>query len=54
MTKRRDLRSAGTVGCNALYEDGWITIGPDGHIKVISPKRLLAGRLKAHPKQLKD
>lgn len=54
--ERRDLRNvamlACTFGCDALYEAGWITVGPDGRILVIPSDTAPAGRLRDHLKQL--
>ena len=54
--ERRDLRHvamlACTFGCDALYEAGWITVGPDGCIKAITPDAAPAGRLRDHLQQL--
>jgi hypothetical protein len=54
--ERRDLSHvamlACTFGCDALYEDGWITVGPDGRIEVISLDTASAGRLRDYLQQL--
>jgi hypothetical protein len=54
--ERRDLRHvamlACTFGCDALYEAGWITVGPDGRIQAIPPDTVTAGRLRDHLHQL--
>lgn len=54
--ERRDLRHvamlACTFGCDALYEDGWITVGPDGRIEVIPLDTAPGGRLRDHLQQL--
>ena len=54
--ERRDLRHvamlACTFGCDALYEAGWITVGPDGRIQAIPPDTEPSGRLRDHLQQL--
>jgi hypothetical protein len=54
--ERRDLRHvamlACTFGCDALYEDGWITVDADGRIQAIPPDTAPAGRLRDHLQQL--
>jgi hypothetical protein len=50
--ERRDLRHiamlACTFGCDALYEAGWITVGPDGRIQPIPIGVAPTGRLLDH------
>jgi hypothetical protein len=54
--ERRDFRHvamlACTFGCDALYENGWITVGPDGRIEVIPLDTAPRGRLRDHLQQL--
>lgn len=54
--ERRDLHHvamlACTFGCDALYEAGWITVGPDGRVLVIPSDTVPDGRLRDHLKQL--
>jgi hypothetical protein len=54
--ERRDLGHvamlACTFGCDALYEAGWITVGPDGHIQTSLPDTAPEGRLRDHLEQL--
>jgi hypothetical protein len=54
--ERRDLRHiamlACTFGCDALYEAGWITVGPDGRIEPVLPDSASTGRLHDHLEQL--
>ena len=54
--ERRDLRHvamlACTFGCDALYEAGWVTVGPDGLILAVPPDTAPTGRLRDHLGQL--
>jgi hypothetical protein len=48
--ERRDLRHvamlACTFGCDALYEAGWITVAPDGHVQTVLLDGVPEGRIR--------
>jgi hypothetical protein len=54
--ERRDLHHvamlACTFGCDALYEAGWVTVGPDGRILTIPTDVTPVGRLRDHLDQV--
>lgn len=56
--ERRDLRHvamlACALGCDALYEAGWITGDPAGRITTVPPAHLSSGRLREHLQELAE
>ncbi len=54
--ERRDLPHVAMLacvfGCDALYEAGWITVGPDGRVQTVPPDDMPADRVREHLRHL--